>query len=173
MKRLLVVVDYQNDFVDGALGFAGAELIEKNIISLIKEFESNGDDIVFTLDTHTDEYPETIEGKNLPVKHCIRGTKGWELTENLKPYAENRKIFEKPTFGSGELAIFAKEGKYDEIVFCGLVSDICVASNIVTVAAFVGPYTKLRIAKDATSSFDLEMQNKTFDVLKHLYIEIK
>ena len=71
MKKLLVVVDYQNDFVDGALGFPKAKLIEEGICDRIIEYENNGDDVIFTLDTHYEDYMETEEGKNLPVKHCI------------------------------------------------------------------------------------------------------
>ena len=83
MKRLLVVVDYQNDFVDGALGFKGAELISSNIAKLIKEFRNRGDEVVFTYDTHDEDYLNTTEGNNLPVPHCLKGSDGWAFYQRL------------------------------------------------------------------------------------------
>ena len=173
MKRLLVVVDYQNDFVDGALGFSGADLIENNIVKLIEEFKNNNEEIVFTLDTHEEDYLNTNEGINLPAKHCLKNTKGWEVRDALKPYINNSKVFEKYTFGSSELGLYIKENNYDEIILCGLVSDICVATNALIAKSFANPYARIKIVRNATSSFDLEMQEKTFDVLKHLHIEIE
>ena len=79
MRRVLVVVDMQKDFVDGALGFEGADRIIPGIAAKIKEYEESGDEIVYTLDTHADNYLNTQEGKNLPVTHCIKGTDGWGL----------------------------------------------------------------------------------------------
>jgi nicotinamidase-related amidase len=173
MKRLLVVVDYQNDFIDGALGFSGADNIEGSIIELIKEFESKDEDIVFTVDTHLSDYMDTNEGANLPVPHCIKGSDGWKIRNSLTPYIKDNKVFEKHTFGSSELGLFIKEKNYDEIVLCGLVSDICVATNALIAKSFAGPCAKIRIVRSATSSFDLGMQEKTFDVLKHLHIIIE
>lgn len=172
MKKLLVVVDYQNDFVDGALGFPGADKIEENILSLIEQFARENQKIVFTMDTHFDNYMETVEGKNLPVPHCIRGTKGWELREKLLPYAKDRKVFEKQTFPSDELGEYVKEEQFDEIYLCGLVSDICVFSNAIVVKAFSSPKTEIKVVRNATSSFDLDVQEKSFDMLKHLHIQV-
>ena len=172
MKRLLVVVDYQNDFVDGALGFQGAELISHNIAELIKEFRNNGDEVVFTYDTHDADYLETVEGQNLPVPHCIKGSQGWELYPEINELLGDSKVFEKPGFGSNDLGHYIERNKYEEIYLCGLVSDICVFSNAIIAKAFSSPYTKIKIVRNATSSFDLEMQEKSFDVLKHLHIEI-
>ena len=172
MKRLLVVVDYQNDFVDGALGFQGAELISHNIAELIKEFRNNGDEVVFTYDTHGADYLETVEGQNLPVPHCIKGSQGWELYPEINELLGDSKVFEKPGFGSNDLGHYIERNKYEEIYLCGLVSDICVFSNAIIAKAFSSPYTKIKIVRNATSSFDLEMQEKSFDVLKHLHIEI-
>ena len=88
MRKVLVVVDMQKDFIDGALGFEGADKIIPGIISKIREFEGSGDEIVYTLDTHFENYMETQEGKNLPVPHCIKGSDGWGLCEELKPLLE-------------------------------------------------------------------------------------
>ena len=98
MKKYLVVVDMQNDFVDGALGFEGADRIIPGIIDRISEYEKNEDEIVYTLDTHFEAYMDTQEGKNLPVPHCIKGTKGHELIEALEPYAKGQRTIEKYTF---------------------------------------------------------------------------
>ena len=172
MQRLLIVVDYQNDFIDGALGFKGADLIAPRIVELINEFRANNDDVVFTFDTHTDDYLNTTEGKYLPVPHCLRGSDGWKLHPSIKDLVKDSLIFEKPGFGSKELGDFIANNKFEEIYLCGLVSDICVFSNAIIAKASASPYAKIKVVRNATSSFDLEMQEKAFDVLKHLHIEI-
>ena len=172
MNRLLVVVDYQNDFVNGALGFKGAELISHNIAELIKEFRNKGDEVVFTYDTHNEDYLNTVEGKNLPVPHCFKGSDGWQLYPEINALLGDSKVFEKPGFGSKELGHYIENSDFEEIYLCGLVSDICVFSNAIIAKASASPYTKIKVVRNATSSFDLDMQEKSFDVLKHLHIEI-
>ena len=172
MNRLLVVVDYQNDFVNGALGFKGAELISHNIAELIKEFRNKGDEVVFTYDTHDEDYLNTVEGKNLPVPHCFKGSDGWQLYPEINALLGDSKVFEKPGFGSKELGHYIENSDFEEIYLCGLVSDICVFSNAIIAKASASPYTKIKVVRNATSSFDLDMQEKSFDVLKHLHIEI-
>ena len=172
MARLLVVVDYQNDFVDGALGFPGAEKIAPAIAKLSKEFRDNKDDVVFTYDTHDADYLNTTEGKNLPVPHCFKGSEGWALYPEINALLGDSLVFEKPGFGSKELGHYIERHNYDEIVLCGLVSDICVFSNAIIAKSSASPYAKIKVVSEATSSFDLEMQEKAFDVLKHLHIEI-
>ena len=172
MNRLLVVVDYQNDFVDGALGFKGADLIAPAIVKLINEFRTNDDEVVFTYDTHNADYLNTVEGKNLPVPHCLKGSDGWQLFPAVNELLGDAKIFEKPGFGSKELGDYIASQRFDEIYLCGLVSDICVFSNAIIAKASASPYTKIKVMRNATSSFDLDMQEKSFDVLKHLHIEI-
>ena len=172
MNRLLVVVDYQNDFVNGALGFKGAELISHNIAELIKEFRNKGDEVVFTYDTHDEDYLNTVEGKNLPVPHCFKGSDGWQLYPEINALLGDAKVFYKPGFGSKELGDYIANHNYEEIWLCGLVSDICVFSNAIIAKASASPYTKIKVVRNATSSFDLVMQEKAFDVLKHLHIEI-
>ena len=172
MNRLLVVVDYQNDFVDGALGFKGADLIAPAIVKLINDFRANQDEVVFTYDTHQADYLNTVEGKNLPVPHCLKGSAGWQLYPSVNKLLGNAKVFEKPGFGSKELGDYIANNNFEEIYLCGLVSDICVFSNAIVAKASASPYTKIKVVRDATSSFDLDMQEKAFDVLKHLHIEI-
>ena len=172
MKRLLVVVDYQNDFVDGALGFKDADKIAPAIVKLIKEFRANKDEVVFTYDTHDADYLNTVEGKNLPVPHCLKGSDGWALHPLIAPLVKDSVCFEKPSFGSKDLGKFIEKNIYDEIYLCGLVSDICVFSNAIIAKSFASPYAQIKVVRNATSSFDLDMQEKSFDVLKHLHIEI-
>ena len=128
MNRLLVVVDYQNDFVNGALGFKGAELISHNIAELIEEFRNKGDEVVFTYDTHDEDYLNTVEGKNLPVPHCFKGSDGWQLYPEINALLGDAKVFYKPGFGIKELGDYIASKNYDEIYLVGLVSDICVFS---------------------------------------------
>ena len=172
MQRLLIVVDYQNDFIDGALGFKGADNIAPRIVELINEFRKNNDDVVFTYDTHNEDYMKTTEGAYLPVPHCLKGSEGWQLHDSIKDLVKDAKVFEKPGFGSKELGHYIESKNYDEIYLCGLVSDICVFSNAIIAKASASPYAKIKIVRDATSSFDLDMQEKAFDVLKHLHMEI-
>lgn len=174
MKKLLVVVDYQNDFVDGALGFEGAEKVEEKIIELIEQFEKNGDFICFTLDTHERDYLRTTEGKNLPVEHCIRGTHGWEVTDRLKEYVALYPHFEKHTFGSLDLGNYIRGigPLIDEVYLVGLVSNICVISNAIIAKSALDKNGRVFVVKDGTASFDEEMQQKGFDILENLHIKV-
>ena len=137
MKKLLIVVDMQKDFVDGALGTAEAVGILDNVVRKIEEFDG---DIIVTLDTHQENYMDTQEGRKLPVKHCIKGTAGWELDAKVQKALENRayKIIEKPTFGSVALPQYIRENYNPEkldIQLIGLCTDICVVSNALLLKA--------------------------------------
>jgi len=127
LKKLLIVVDMQNDFISGALGSPRAQQILPNIKSKIAEYKQNDGKIIFTRDTHNADYLSTQEGKYLSVTHCIEGTHGHSIAEELD--ADGCEIIDKPNFGSLELAKKAAEGGYDEIELCGLCTDICVVSN--------------------------------------------
>ena len=144
MKKLVVVVDMQKDFVDGALGTKAAQAIVPETVRFLSELGPDTD-VVFTRDTHFENYMDTREGKKLPVPHCIRGTEGWEIIPELAAFSERAvRIFDKPTFGSTELAEFVKEQGYDEVTLFGLCTGICVLSNAVTVKAFV-PEADIRV----------------------------
>ena len=137
MKKILVVVDIQNDFVDGALGSTEALAIVDNAANKIKNFDG---DIFVTYDTHYENYMETLEGKKLPVPHCIKGTKGWELNPKIAEALSDKdyKAVEKLTFGSVELPSLIKESIGDEkaeITLIGLCTDICVVSNALLLKA--------------------------------------
>lgn len=135
MKKLLAVIDMQNDFVDGSLGTEEAQAIVPGVKALIEQYRDEGQEVVFTLDTHDGGYLDTLEGKNLPVAHCIKGTKGWELCSQLNEYEGKR--FEKPTFGCIGLAEYVKEGDYGSVELVGLCTDICVISNALLIKAAV------------------------------------
>lgn len=172
MKNLLIVIDMQNDFINGVLGFDKADLIIPKVIEKIKKYEENGDDIIFTLDTHQNDYLETVEGKNLPLKHCIKGTLGHEIHKSLKPFIKNHLILEKPTFGSFKLGEIIQNKNYKNIELCGLVSNICVISNAIIVKA-ASPCSEILVDAKTTTSNNLDMQNIAFNVMKNLHINIQ
>jgi len=126
--KILVVVDMQNDFIDGSLGSKEAIAIVPNVKRKIEEYRKLGFPVIFTRDTHNENYLETQEGKNLPVPHCIYNTKGWEITSQLD--VKDSKIINKPTFGSMELVQYIVSQYLEaEIELVGLCTDICVISN--------------------------------------------
>ena len=131
MKKLLIVVDYQNDFVSGSLGFEAAKRIEDAVCEKIRAYQAAGDDVVYTLDTHGPSYADTQEGRKLPVAHCLRGTPGWELYGKAADLLRGCPAFEKPVFGSADLFDWLRGRKYGSIELCGVVSNICVLSNAV------------------------------------------
>jgi len=129
MKKTLIVVDMQNDFIDMALGTPEAVAIVPNVKAKIREYAERGDEIIFTRDTHFENYLETLEGKNLPVPHCIKGTKGWEIADGL--YVEGSKIIDKPNFGWPHW----DEEQLEDVEMIGLCTDICVVSNALIIKA--------------------------------------
>lgn len=149
MKKLLIVVDMQNDFVDGALGTKEAVAIVGNVVDKINTFDG---DIIATFDTHFENYMETQEGKNLPVSHCIKGTDGWKLNQKVQSALDKRKYhtIEKPTFGSTELVEYIKQNYNPdeiEIELVGLCTDICVVSNALLLKA---NFLETKISVDAS-----------------------
>lgn len=171
MKKLLVVVDYQNDFVSGSLGFEGAKALEEAIAKKIDAFRAAGDDVIFTLDTHGEDYLDTQEGRLLPVEHCLRGTPGWELYGSIAGRAKGCLCFEKDTFGSTALYHYLENHPYGEIELCGVVSSICVISNAV-LAKTAQPQTPVYVDASCTAAPDAAMQEKTLDVLENLQIRV-
>lgn len=178
MKRLLIVVDYQNDFVTGSLGTPEAKLIHDNIVREIKE----ADYIFFTQDTHYEDYLETKEGKLLPVLHCIDGTEGHEIHrfDELKKAAGNKlvDIFRKNTFAYeylpnsivSRLWIHQNESNL-EVRFVGICTDICVISNAVIVnTAF--PEANISVVADACAGSTPEKHNAALDVMESIMINV-
>lgn len=182
MKRLLIVVDYQNDFVDGSLGFEGAEKLEDPIIAKIEQYRETGDEVAFTFDCHYADYLQTQEGKNLPVPHCIDGESGRELYGRLPDMVRNDDhVFLKQTFGSSELFERLLEIQrtadeigmqaFESIELVGLVSNICVISNAV-IAKTACPEVPVIVDASCTASFDPILHEKCLDVMEGLQIQV-
>ena len=172
MKKLLIVVDYQIDFVNGALGFDGAESLETGISKKIDEFRKQNDSIVFTYDTHDSAYYDTQEGKKLPVAHCIKDSEGWQLYGSVaSKLHEGDKIIHKPGFGSAELFDWLRSSDFDEIELCGLVSNICVISNAV-LAKTALPETEIIVDARLTAGPDSKLHKAALDVMAGLQITV-
>ncbi len=171
MKKLLIIVDFQNDFVSGSLGFPEASKLEEVIANKIREFKDNGNDVIYTLDTHQGDYLDTVEGKYLPVKHCLKGSRGHEIYGRIKELVLDSKVFEKPTFPSLELANYLKDQDYQVVELCGLVSNICVLSNAIMVKAAL-PSAEIIVDAKATASNDTIMNQKCFDIMSGLHIQV-
>ena len=145
MRKVIVVVDMQNDFIDGALGTPEAQAMLPRLVEKLTAEQAAGTALIFTMDTHGADYLRTQEGRRLPVEHCIRGTAGWQIADALQPFVqEAAAVIEKPTFGA--TALPAALADYDEIEFVGLCTDICVISNALLIKAF---YPEKRICVDA------------------------
>ncbi len=171
MKKLLIVVDYQNDFVSGSLGFEAAKNLEKGLVKRIECFEQNNDDIIFTLDTHDSNYLLNEEGLYLPVEHCIKGTEGHELYGLVKEKGLNHLLIEKATFPSSGLLTYLLDKDYDYIEICGVVTNICVISNAVIAKAAL-PNAHIVINQKLCASNDENMEQMAFEVMKNLQMEI-
>lgn len=173
MKRCLIVVDYQVDFVVGSLGFDGAEKLDEIICTKIADYRKNGDEVIFTFDTHQKDYLQSYEGKHLPIEHCIDNTSGHELYGNTaKQRRAEDKYFKKPTFGSAELLNYLKAGKYESIELCGVVTNICVISNAV-IAKTAQPEIDIIVDSKAVGSNDDELGKKALEVMKSFQIIVR
>ncbi|MBP3588899.1 MAG: cysteine hydrolase family protein [Clostridia bacterium] len=174
MNRCLFVIDYQNDFVDGALGFPGAEKLDEKIAAKVRAY--GRDHVWFTRDTHFENYLQTREGRNLPVVHCVKGTRGWEVYgETARALAEvEAKGIDKLVFGmdvTDPAAAAVLPESADEIELVGLVSNICVVSNAVVLQS---KYPEATIIVDAacTDSFDRGLHEKVLDVLEGFQVKV-
>lgn len=174
VERYLFVIDYQKDFVDGALGFPGAEKLDARIAQKVRAYGEGR--VLFTRDTHFENYLTTREGRNLPAVHCIRGTEGWQVYgETAKALAEvNAAAIDKRSFGMDttdpETAAVLPETA-GEIELVGLVSNICLISNAVVLQS---RYPEATIVVDAqcTDSFDKSLHEKTLDVLSGFQVKV-
>lgn len=166
MKSLLLVVDYQKDFVDGSLGFPGAEALDGPIAQKIAACHAAGDDVIFTLDTHGADYLATQEGRKLPVPHCLRGTPGWELYgQTAKARREGDLVLEKPAFPSLELGNLLREKGYSRVELVGLVSYICVISNAIVAKAAL-PEAEIIVDAACTAGPDRALHEKALDLME-------
>lgn len=144
--KILIVIDMQNDFIDGALGTPEAQAIVPNVKKKIQEYLDRKDIVIFTRDTHDEYYPHTQEGKNLPVPHCIIDSHGWEICDEL-PGTENAHIINKESFGYPYWSRIFDFGSRDELEMCGLCTDICVISNAMILKA---DFPEVKITVDAS-----------------------
>ncbi len=170
--KALIVVDYQVDFVSGSLGFEGAEKLENIILSKTEQYRREGGQVIFTLDTHGEDYMNTSEGRKLPIPHCIEGTEGHRLFGKVaEDVREGDIVIKKPTFGSMELADLLSKCRFDEVELCGLVTDICVLSNAVIAKAAL-PEAHIIVDGSACGTADPEAHRRALASMSGVQIEI-
>ena len=173
MRKILIVIDMQNDFIDGSLGTKEAVDIVEDVKKKILTYDKR--DVFATMDTHEENYLDTQEGKNLPVSHCIENTEGWELNNEIAGLIYPENVFKKPTFGSVELAKkisdIAKEGEI-EIELVGLCTDICVVSNALLLKAFL-PETKISVDASCCAGVTVEKHNAALETLRSCQVSIE
>lgn len=165
MKKTLIVIDMQNDFIDMALGTKEAVAIVPKVNEKIESYAKNGDEIIYTRDTHAENYLDTPEGKKLPVPHCIKGTKGWEIADGF--YVEGSKVIDKPNFGWPNWT----EEDLEEVELIGLCTDICVVSNALIIkAAF--PNAVVKVDKDCCAGVTPESHEAALITMKMCQIDV-
>ena len=170
--KCLIVVDYQVDFVSGALGNEAAAALDAGIAARIRAARQNGEDVIFTLDTHGADYMSTREGKYLPVPHCILGTEGHGLYgEVAKARQSGDAVFHKETFGSKGLFAHLLEKGYTAIELCGVVTNICVISNAV-LAKTALPEADVSVNAALCASNDPALHQKALDVMASFQVNI-
>ncbi len=165
MKKTLIVIDMQNDFIDMALGTEEAKAIVPNVKKKISEYANNGDEIIFTRDTHGKNYLDTPEGKKLPVPHCIKGTKGWELADGI--YVDGCEIIDKPNFGTQRWNEFL----FECVEIVGLCTDICVVSNAIIIKTMF-PNAKISVDSSCCAGVTPQTHNAALEVMKMCQIDI-
>ena len=171
--KYLIVVDMQNDFITGSLGTKEAQEILPKVIEKVKNFDGT---VIYTKDAHQTDYLTTQEGRNLPVEHCIEGTWGWMLPEELEELSKGHKVFNKPAFGSVELAAYlAKENvenSIGEIELCGLCTDICVISNALVIKASL-PEVPVAVDASCCAGVTPESHLNALSAMKMCQVSVK
>ena len=174
MNEVLIVVDMQNDFIDGSLGTKEAEAIVEHVVEAIDRFEGS---VIATRDTHPESYLSSREGRFLPVEHCIKDSDGWKIRSEVEEALKKKDalIIDKPTFGSEKLVQVLKEmdrkQPIDQITLLGLCTDICVVSNALLVkAAF--PELDIRVLKDCCAGVTPESHEAALTTMKMCQIEV-
>ena len=173
MRKILIVIDMQNDFIDAALGTKEAVAIVDAVKKKIWTYPAR--DIIATMDTHGENYMETQEGKYLPVPHCIKGTKGWEIRPDIAELLKGAKIYEKPTFGSTALAADLKalsEQEEIELELIGLCTDICVVSNALLLKAAM-PEVKISVAPSCCAGVTPEKHMAALETMRSCQIQVE
>ncbi len=173
MRKLLIVIDMQNDFIDGALGTPEAQAIVENVCAKIRSYPA--EDVIATLDTHGENYMETQEGKYLPLPHCIRGTEGWALRPEIAEQLAGAALYEKPTFGSVRLAEDLKALAEQEeltVELVGLCTDICVVSNALLLKA-VMPEVSISVDASCCAGVTPESHEAALATMRACQIQVK
>lgn len=173
MRKILIVVDMQKDFVDGALGTAEAVAIVPAVVEKIKEYKK--EDIFVTRDTHQKDYLSTQEGRNLPVEHCIEGTPGWELDSKVAEAVSGAAIVNKPTFGSTALVDMIKKIAEKEdisIELIGLCTDICVVSNALLLKAAM-PEVEISVDASCCAGVTPEKHKAALETMRSCQIMVR
>lgn len=165
MKKTLIVVDMQNDFIDGSLGTKEAEAIVDNVRRKIAEYQAMGGEIIFTRDTHQPDYLTTNEGRHLPVEHCIIGTEGWRIADGLE--VDGAIYIDKPSFGYTNW----KDYDLEEVELVGLCTDICVVSNALIIKAFY-PEIKVSVDSSCCAGVTPETHDAALTTMRQCQVEI-
>ena len=167
MQDILIVVDMQNDFISGALGTAEAQAIVPKVVEKVKGFTGR---VIFTRDTHFENYLSTQEGRNLPVPHCMEGTEGWQIDAALPVL--DAPVFDKPGFGSPALIEFLKGlPALERVEFIGLCTDICVITNAMMTKGAL-PEVPLSVRADCCAGVTPESHETALSAMKMCQIEI-
>lgn len=176
-KRLLVVVDYQKDFVDGALGFEKASDLEEGIYKKVKSYLEQGDIVLFTYDTHENNYLETREGKNLPVEHCLLGTEGHRLYGRLREFEETDNTYHinKEVFGLSPESLIKLRDELapgvEEVELVGVVTNMCVISNTVAMQT-IYPNADIFVDGILCGGANKELHEKALDVIESIQVKV-
>jgi len=167
LKKVLVVIDMQKDFVSGSLGTKEAVKIVPAVRRKVEDALKEGTKVIFTKDTHEKDYLQTQEGRKLPVEHCIRGTDGWQIIPELEEYAEI--VLEKPAFGSTELPDYVKDAECIEVI--GLCTDICVISNVLLLKAYF-PEKDIRVDGSCCAGVTVDSHHNALEAMKMCQIDV-
>ena len=173
MRKILIVIDMQNDFIDAALGTKEAVSIVEAVKEKIRSFPA--EDVIATMDTHDEGYMQTQEGKNLPVMHCIKGTDGWKIRPDIAELLIGARIYEKPTFGSTALAADLKdlsEKEEIELELIGLCTDICVVSNALLLKASM-PEVKISVDAACCAGVTPQKHLAALETMRSCQIDVK
>ena len=173
MRKILIVIDMQNDFIDAALGTKEAVGIVEAVKDKIRSYPAA--DVIATMDTHDNDYLDTQEGKNLPVPHCIKGSEGWKLRPDIADLLTGAQIYEKPTFGSTALAADLKamsEKEEIEIELIGLCTDICVVSNALLLKAAM-PEVKICVDASCCAGVTPELHRAALATMRSCQIDVE
>ena len=168
MRETLIVVDMQNDFIDGALGTKEAQAIVSNVAKKIKEYKDAGKQVIFTRDTHPENYLETYEGKHLHVAHCVKNTVGWQISNKLDFDIENDILIDKSTFGW----LNWKDFGFESVEVCGLCTDICVVSNA-TILRAAFPEIDIEVIESCCACVTPESHKNAIQTMKTLQMHVK